>query len=80
MPTIALLLSLQLRFDEKMMSTGGEAEYSSNNAAAVADADLDALPEVPDDGVLIQALYVGVCHATHSLPLDTLDLTSYVGQ
>lgn len=50
-----------------------ESEYNSRT-----DPDVETLPEVPDDGVLIQTLYVGVCHATHS-PLDTLDVTSFVG-
>jgi len=52
-----------------------ESEYNY----IYADSDVETLPEVPDDGVLIKTLYVGVCHATHS-PLDTFDVTSFVGQ
>ena len=58
------------------MATG----YSEYNSHGRADTDVEALPEVPDDGVLIKALYVGVCHATHSPPADTLDISSFVGQ
>jgi len=38
----------------------------------------ETLPEVPDDGILIKTLYVGVCHVTHS-PQDKLDLANFVG-
>ena len=62
------------RCDDAVMATS-DSEYNSREGA-----DVETLPEVPDDGVLIKALYAGVCHATHS-PLDSLaDTTSFVGQ
>jgi len=56
------------------------ASYTENsNRRDSEERDFQALPEVPDDGVLIKTLYVGVCHATHS-PLRTLDVTNFVGE
>jgi len=50
----------------------------ANELEVVTD-DIQTLPEVPDDGVLIKTLYAGICHATHS-PQNNFDLASFVGQ
>jgi len=38
------------------------------------------LPDVPDDGVAVKTIYVGVCDAVHSPQMDKADPTNFVGE